>query len=386
MLKKLKRLVVMNNKIEQIHPNIGDLQALSFVEFSHNRLRQIPESFQHLKKLSGLGLSDNLFSEFPIHLCHLTNLTQLGFHTNNISVVPKEISQLQRLKKLDISKNRLERIPESFGSLVNLEWLNLGHNSISTLPNSLGALVRLTDFGLAHNSLESISWARGMISLKSLIIYDNKFTNLDGNIIKTLVELQVLEASQNEIRSFPVELLTLPKMQKINLQRNRIRDFPLTEDFKYSSSTISTILLQYNLIELFPQQFQQIIERLEHFAIDGNPLIQNQLPLFKYNISLKEIALNELLVLEGGGIDNFIENIPITIMQLYDKRHKCECCKRICVHPMQQFVFFCTYKHPNGRSIQRIPFRFFVCNQAELTKMITTRLLLDDQQPVISGR
>lgn len=367
--------MVMKNRIEEIHPGIGDLHALSFVEFSHNRLQRIPMSFQNLKRLSGLGLSDNLFTEFPGQLCFLTNLTQLGFHTNNLSSIPEEISNLVKLKKLDISKNRLQSIPESFGSLVNLEWLNLGHNSINSLPNSLTGLAKLSDIGLAHNQLDSICWCRGMTGLKSLIIYDNKFSSLDSEVLKTLQGLQVLEASQNELRTFPVELLELPRIQKINLQRNRIRDVSSNFNFK-CAQTLNTILLQHNLIEIFPKEFMPIVEMLENFAIEGNPLVQTQFPFTKCCISLKEIALNEMLIGYQEN-DKIGERIPIACMNVYSKKQKCECCKRTCVHTMQRFVVFLTYKLPNGRATQRIPFQFFVCSMTEMFRMVKSRILFE---------
>ena len=82
--------------------------------------------------------------------------------------------------------------------LVNLEWLNLGHNLISTLPNGLSRMGKLEDIGLAHNKLDKICWFHVMKSLKSLIIYDNKISYMEGQVLATLQNLQVLEASMND--------------------------------------------------------------------------------------------------------------------------------------------------------------------------------------------
>lgn len=107
-LTALRRLIVNNNKLVQVAPEIAQLGALTELFLSTNRIAELPDAFAQLVNLKTLDLSHNALKEVPPALCarlHFTGgdtavelysaLRILLLNANQIALVPAAIANLR---------------------------------------------------------------------------------------------------------------------------------------------------------------------------------------------------------------------------------------------------------------------------------------------------
>lgn len=65
-----------------------------------------------LRRLQHLSLLDNQLEEVPTELGQLTRLTELNLTSNNLSGLPQQLYQCEELTKLYLARNKLTSLPE----------------------------------------------------------------------------------------------------------------------------------------------------------------------------------------------------------------------------------------------------------------------------------
>lgn len=65
-----------------------------------------------LHGLQHLSLLDNQLEEVPAELGQLTSLTELNLTSNNLSGLPQQLYQCEELTKLYLARNKLTSLPE----------------------------------------------------------------------------------------------------------------------------------------------------------------------------------------------------------------------------------------------------------------------------------
>ena len=132
------------------------------------------------------------------------------------------LKHFQSLKGLCIDKSNFTR---DICELVNLEMLTLnnifGHERFK-IPDEMQTLRKLRYLNLARNELENLPDWISELSLKSLIINNNRLKELPSNLPSTLI---TLDFSVNYVKSLPLSFSRLEKLKYINWESNPIQ-FP----------------------------------------------------------------------------------------------------------------------------------------------------------------
>ncbi len=139
--------------------------------------------------------------------------------TDTISVI--EAEEIKSLMLNDVGIKSLEGI-EIFKNLI---MLDIGSNEIKEIPKGFGTIK----------------------NLRILIINDNQLNEL--GLITNLVNLEVLDASNNKINKISAEIANLDKLEQLQLQNNIISKIPV-EISRLKS--LEMLVLEGNLIDELP--------------------------------------------------------------------------------------------------------------------------------------
>lgn len=191
-----------NNLNGYIHPDIGNLTALTSLKLSKNSLEQeIPSEIGILTNLTYLNLTQNQLSgNVPASIGNLTLLSLLNLGNNQLSGdIPVEIGNLIALTELHLFDNQFTgAIPAGVANMSSLNILYIYNNEFSTLPD-LSALP-LTDFA-------------------GLFVYQNRLTfgDLEPNIEHLDADFQYIPQKKSTV---PETLLAVSEGDNINLTTN----------------------------------------------------------------------------------------------------------------------------------------------------------------------
>ncbi|XP_014669029.1 PREDICTED: chaoptin-like, partial [Priapulus caudatus] len=223
--KALLRLRLGRNKIESVHETLlSGLLRLRSVDLSHNRLADVPENlFNGLSRLESLNLNNNELTSFAVGLFN-------------------RIGKANSLAHLNLGANALLRVPpRAFVNLGDLVYLNLADNKLSLLPpDAFEGLGKLQYLGLADNKL--VSLADGLFeplgSLRCLYLDGNGLESLSPLTTRGLTNIELLDLSNNELLSFPLEALILltsqqKPLKRLSLARNLIAELPVDSERLY---------------------------------------------------------------------------------------------------------------------------------------------------------
>lgn len=121
--------------------------------------------------------------------------------------------------------------PLNFKGLLKLGYLNLQNNEITTVNSGdfqyLSSLVFLQ---LSNNKISHISYDAfdPLINLKALFMWGNQLKTINFQI-NSLIELDTLSLSENQIVDFPGDFLKHnKKLAVLYLENNQIRSIPRT--------------------------------------------------------------------------------------------------------------------------------------------------------------
>ncbi|KAL7058412.1 hypothetical protein AAHC03_016389 [Spirometra sp. Aus1] len=78
-------LVIKNNHLERLPPELGNLVNLVNLDASHNKLRVLPPTLGDLTDLRALILNDNRISELPLEIGRLLNLRHFNLQDNPLN-------------------------------------------------------------------------------------------------------------------------------------------------------------------------------------------------------------------------------------------------------------------------------------------------------------
>jgi Leucine-rich repeat (LRR) protein len=122
---------------------IGELTNLEYL-FLGRSIKKIPRSIGNLRKLKRMVIYDNKIKTLPESIGNLLLLKELTIDFTHLRKLPKSFLNLSSLEKLELIVNaKLKRLPESFGSLRSLKELKIScfpGYSMETLPDSFGNL------------------------------------------------------------------------------------------------------------------------------------------------------------------------------------------------------------------------------------------------------
>ncbi|XP_062035560.1 leucine-rich repeat and calponin homology domain-containing protein 4 isoform X1 [Lepus europaeus] len=154
-LVSLEGLSLYHNCLRCLNPALGNLTALTYLNLSRNQLSSLPPYICQLPlrvlivsnnklgalppdvgalgSLRQLDVSSNELQSLPVELCGLSSLRDLNVRRNQLSTLPDELGDLP-LVRLDFSCNRVSRIPVSFCRLRHLQVVLLDSNPLQSPP------------------------------------------------------------------------------------------------------------------------------------------------------------------------------------------------------------------------------------------------------------
>ena len=156
----------------------------------------------------------------------LKNLTFLNLSSNDISRIDTgAFNETPSLNYLDLSKNRLQTLDQSsFAALSNLTFLNLAENQVKDINGLLTNQMNLQHLNISSNQLHWFDYAFVPNSLRSLDIHNNQIDSVENYYsLKDGFQLHYLDASRNRIKALGV-LSLLPSLKTIIINDNKISD------------------------------------------------------------------------------------------------------------------------------------------------------------------
>ncbi len=126
-LGKLRIIFCSNNQFTELPDILGQCPRLSMIGFKANRIRKV--SAKSLPAtLRWLILTDNQIEELPPEIGNCKHLQKLMLAGNQLRGLPAELAACSHLELLRIAANRLTELPSWLLSLPRLSWLAYAGN------------------------------------------------------------------------------------------------------------------------------------------------------------------------------------------------------------------------------------------------------------------
>lgn len=180
---KLTWVILSENNLTKVPPEIGNLSALTMLNLNYNRLTKMPNEIGRLQNLRSLCLEHNQLLEIPVTLGEMAALDTLDLSNNQLTSIPKSMIRLEKIHSLYLANNLLTDIPLDTFQMPVLSTLDISNNLLSSLPYQISQLSSLAFLNLASNELSSIPDAIGqMNALQMLMLSNNRLTDLPKNL------------------------------------------------------------------------------------------------------------------------------------------------------------------------------------------------------------
>ncbi|XP_012587450.1 PREDICTED: leucine-rich repeat and calponin homology domain-containing protein 4 isoform X2 [Condylura cristata] len=152
-LVSLEGLSLYHNCLRCLNPALGNLTALTYLNLSRNQLSSLPSYICQLP-LRVLIVSNNKLGALPPDISALGSLRQLDVSSNELQSLPTELCSLLSLRDLNVRRNQLSTLPDELGDLP-LVRLDFSCNRVSRIPVSFCRLRHLQVILLDSNPLQS---------------------------------------------------------------------------------------------------------------------------------------------------------------------------------------------------------------------------------------
>jgi len=124
----------LNGRLEILLINYSPADSPQFI---NQKINSLPENFGELKMLNYLEMQKHNLIVLPPSFIKLQNLQTLLLKLNRLKVLNPDFGLLINLETLDLGYNELVALPESISDLEQLEYLWIFENDINVIPNSI---------------------------------------------------------------------------------------------------------------------------------------------------------------------------------------------------------------------------------------------------------
>lgn len=166
----------------------GELRGATRIKISENLMAIPQELYEHADTLEVLDLSGNALTALPKEFTRFTKLRILFLSNNQFEIFPDVLGTLPCLDIVGFKANQIKEIPEQ-SIPVSLRWLILTDNKIAVLPRSIGLCLKLQKVMLAGNDLRVLPDEMALCK-----------------------NIELLRISANKLEVLPAWLLSLPKL------------------------------------------------------------------------------------------------------------------------------------------------------------------------------
>lgn len=148
LLHRLQVLFCSDNQFEAVPEVLGECPQLTMVGFKANQITTLPAAALP-PRLRWLILTDNRLASLPPEIGRCADLQKLMLAGNRLRHLPAELAQCTNLELLRIAANELQELPAWLLGLPRLSWL-------AYAGNSFGAAAEAAS--LARHPIASIAW------------------------------------------------------------------------------------------------------------------------------------------------------------------------------------------------------------------------------------
>ncbi|WP_298487875.1 leucine-rich repeat-containing protein kinase family protein [uncultured Maribacter sp.] len=238
-------------------------------------LEEFPEEIIHLKEtLEVLDLSDNNLSKLPDNISQLKKLRILFFANNNFIEFPVILAKCPSLSMIGFKSNQIKTVSENAFPLT-LKWLILTNNKIEKLPKSIGDCILLQKCALAGNLLKDLP------------------TQMEN-----CVNLELLRVSANKLTAIPTWLFNLPKLSWIAFGGN-----PASYQIQIKNDLNTYDWKGFTIKELLGEGASGVISKA-HWDFKNKDVA---IKIFKGNVTSDGLPEDEMEIsIAAGGSNNLI--------------------------------------------------------------------------------
>ena len=131
----LRILFCSNNAFTELPAGLGQCSSLTMIGFKANRIRTVPAEALP-PSLRWLILTDNALEVLPPDIGRCARLQKLMLAGNRLTGLPDDLAACRSLELLRLSANRLTALPEWLGAMPRLSWLAFAGNPFSAGPEA----------------------------------------------------------------------------------------------------------------------------------------------------------------------------------------------------------------------------------------------------------
>lgn len=177
-----------------------------------------------------LDISRNFFESLDsirASCIHWKSLTTIKASQCSITVLPEEVADIKTLTSVDISANSLSHVPSCLFSLPVLRAINLNVNFVKVIPPEICGITALTDLSVNNNIVVVLpAEMRFLTLLKKLDLSHNSIRSLPPfhgmclEVIGKLANLEVIDFSNNFLKTLPFDIPRLTKIKEFKIESN----------------------------------------------------------------------------------------------------------------------------------------------------------------------
>ncbi|XP_072297878.1 uncharacterized protein [Eucyclogobius newberryi] len=306
-MSKLLKLQIQTNSLI-IGPNLFQMcHKVTFLDLQDNSIKRIFNgSFGALRRLKTLVLRQNRLQKVPFAIRNLTFLQTLDLSSNHIKTTGcQDFTGLKNLKELNLQQNKITALSNcSFLHLSLLKVLKLQKNSIVELGSAFqSSLANLKSLFLDQNKLMIIAPGtfRGLRSLTDLSLAQNQICTLKRGCFSGLTNLMSLRLPKNNLKNTALNHLIfedLLNLRRLDLQNNAFKlwqSSPLPGPSFINLSCLESLQISgrsaagYNIL---PSNFLQGLSNLSVFACNKLEISNVSNNIFSHTPRLRSLDIS----------------------------------------------------------------------------------------------
>lgn len=263
----LTRVDLSNNLLSQISAGLAKQGTIVHLNFQQNKIHALPDEIYSLP-LKVLDLANNQLTSISDAIGKASSLVELRLNNNQIDKLPEAIGQLEHLEVLDVKQNKIETVPQYFGSLKALTKLNMDQNKLTVISECFSYLTALKDLSLARNKIERIE-GDALKPLRNLVMLDLNQNQLINELesIPESDKLDQIMLSFNYLTDVK-NLDRCPNLTVLDLHNNKLEVLPEAALTLYQLKTLT--ISNNNLSDLNARL--SLLDNLARLSLEGNPL------------------------------------------------------------------------------------------------------------------
>ncbi|KAF7273812.1 hypothetical protein GWI33_013503 [Rhynchophorus ferrugineus] len=286
---KIRELYIRSCGLTNISPAsfAGLENFLEVLDLSGNNISLLPDDiFQRFQYIRSLSLSDNIVTKLnPVEAFNAFHFTLYNLDLSGVQNMPTNIQELRRLRSLrSLTLSRLSQphiSPEDFLEFgIDLEEISVTFAGLQTVKNNAFHHVHALKYiDLSDNSIGTIEnnafidIGHSLEYLSLAHAFSGSVTSLPSDALKVLVNLEVLDLSNNKFRTLgETSFHFLKKLRRVELQDNQIEAIHKGTFQGDIHSNLEEIYFSFNNLKTISQHTFVNLPQLEHLYLDDNKL------------------------------------------------------------------------------------------------------------------